>query len=767
MSKYKNNIPIVFSFDSNYFIPSLVAIDSLLTFSNEDTFYDIFLLVDSSIGVYHVNKIKSSFLKFKNKNIKFISMDDVCFNNLPISKKWNKSVYYRLLIPKIINNYDKVIYSDVDVLFMKDLTEVYTTDVNNYYWGGVAAERNEHAICHQYYPENSNEFIFMSGFMLMNLKKLRDDNKIRDFFYTIDIYKERLKMFDLEVLNLSCNKIKALPIEYCVLENIYDSNNITLASEYRWLIKIYSHDELIKSKNNPAIIHYAGKDIKIWNRKKHDISIEYFDFLKNFREFLTVIYIGDNDLIGNKFNGHDLHTYLREKDIDANHLVINKESNDKTTFLYNSNVENFTDGIIKNKLFVESDIIHIHLIHNTPFDLKYFPLITKLKPTIITLHDPFFLGGHCIHHFTCDKWKTHCYDCEYLDKPFAIENDDTALRFEIKKQAIQNSDITAIVASKWMEDKVKQSPIWKGKKIYRVPFGINQDLFKPRNIIEAKKELGIKDNSITFMFRSESSPYKGLDILKEAFKNIRTKNKPTLITVAQKGLLNEFRDKFNIIEYDWVKDDNLMVRLYQACDIFLMPSRQEAFGMMAIEAMSCGKMVLALEGTSLPDVINSPNCGIACKEEEYSRVLQRLVDNPDEMIERGKKSLEFARKNYNKDVYIDRIIEIYKEVIASHKTDESADLILEQLSKHCSNYTPKQINAEANTNNNLLDRSKEDLRLSSNWFTLFGISNNKTRLRITFFGIKFTIKMTKRDVDRVAWFIPVRKWRDNFRKKFE
>ncbi len=43
--------------------------------------------------------------------------------------------------------------------------------------------------------------------------------------------------------------------------------------------------------------------------------------------------IGDNDLIGNKFNGHDLHIYLNKRGIESNHLIANPpQSRDGKTF---------------------------------------------------------------------------------------------------------------------------------------------------------------------------------------------------------------------------------------------------------------------------------------------------------------------------------------------------------------------------------------------------------------------------------------------------
>lgn len=480
-------------------------------------------------------------------------------------------------------------------------------------------------------------------------------------------------------------------------------------------------------------------DIKLLAPSKFDFYIDMRNLYKEIgyieateyinKKLIRNLQIGQNDLIGNKFGGHDLHLYLREKFIDSIHLVENKDSDDINTFKYfNPNDTQKTIQFIKSKFFIESKIIHLHIIHNIPnnlIDLMYLPLMSRLKPIVWTIHDPWAIGAHCVHHFDCQKWKSHCYDCEYLDKPFELKTDDTALTFEIKKRSIQDSNITAIVASKWMENKIKESPLWYGKKIYRIPFGINHNIFKPRDITEAKKELGIYENAFVIMFRSEKSEYKGLDIIKKALENIKSERDIVLITVFKKSLLEEFKDKYKIIEYDFIKNDYQLVKLYQACDIFLMPSKQETFGMMAIEAMSCGKTVLALEGegTALPDIINSPQCGIAVKEEEYTEKLQYLIDNPNEIIERGKKSLEFARENYNKDIYVDRIINVYKEVINNHKIDDTHKLILNQLYKYMNDY--KAIEIKDYKNKNLI---------------LFGFFYNNKYFTTYLFGIKITFK---------------------------
>lgn len=403
----------------------------------------------------------------------------------------------------------------------------------------------------------------------------------------------------------------------------------------------------------------------------------------------SCLQVGDQDLIGGKFNGHMLHIGLREKNIDAYHYVCKKESEDEYTFLLNnSDQKSLFDSLVFNKIFAASDIIHLHLIHNTQFDLSHLPFLSRLKPVIWTLHDPFALNGHCIYHGTCDKWKSQCMDCNHLETPFLRQEDTSCLEFALKKNAIAQSNMQAIVASKWMYDKVKASSIWQNKPVHLVPFGVDHNIFAPGDTQSARREMGLPADAIVLFARTQRY-FKGLDILKESLDRLATHNNIVLLTVGQNGLLPNLPPSIFHKEYGWVTDDKKLAMLYQACDIFLMPSEQEAFGMMAIEAMSCGKMVLALDvvTSALPSVINAPHCGLAVDRTTYPHELLRLIAHPQEILQRGTDSLEYARKNYNFIVYLNNLIEVYKNTIETFTYSEESKNVLFQIQKYAP-YSP-------------------------------------------------------------------------------
>lgn len=271
-------IPVVFTFDKRIVLGAAVAIKSLVDTANADTMYDIY--------VYHPDiddKIVNEFKKMLDgtkHSITFEYIDKNRFKDAPINKggSWTEIVYYRLLIPELLPQYDKVIYADTDVLFKKDLTDVYNMDISDYECSAVAMEpNNENMICHKYFPENKNQYTYISSFIVFNNKKMRQENFVQRVFETIKNFNSRLKFFDLDTLNITCNKMMNLPYRYGVFQSLYYNDDITKAWEYSFLKGVYSDEELLKEKAETVMLHYAGKMGKPWRRK--NIPQDYKEYM--------------------------------------------------------------------------------------------------------------------------------------------------------------------------------------------------------------------------------------------------------------------------------------------------------------------------------------------------------------------------------------------------------------------------------------------------------------------------------------------------------
>ena len=262
------NIPVVFCFDKRIILGASVAIKSLIDCANDDTSYDI-RIFHSDIEVNDQKNI-TLLANGTRHSIAFHYINPDIFKGAPHNNKsWTELVYYRLLIPEIMKEYDKVIYSDVDVMFKGDLSEVYNIDLTGYEMAAVPVEINnkDTMICHTYFPENTNDKIYISSFIVFNSKLMREEKTVDKFFDVIRKVNKRLRFYDLDTMNIAINRFLPISFKYGTFQSIMYNDNVKQAQEYDFLKGVYSDEELIEAKENTVMIHYAGRMGKPWRMK--------------------------------------------------------------------------------------------------------------------------------------------------------------------------------------------------------------------------------------------------------------------------------------------------------------------------------------------------------------------------------------------------------------------------------------------------------------------------------------------------------------------
>lgn len=401
---------------------------------------------------------------------------------------------------------------------------------------------------------------------------------------------------------------------------------------------------------------------------------------------IKVLEINNIDLIGKRFNGYDLIEYFENSKIEVNQIVVLKKSkNNKVITFFDESLHNLffnlaeyenrklsthscvsiiDNYLFNNEYYKNCDIVHLHMLHNTRLSLFSLLEIYKDKKIIISLHDPWFMTGRCVHPFECQEWRNGCLKCNYLDTLFPFKNDNAASLWKLKKEVFENIDCELIVSSKYMLDMVKASPILSKQKVNFIPFGVDLNLFKPlKSNSGSRKKYNISEDSIVLFFRAQFE-FKGLEFIIEALKKLDIEKEITLLTCDTPGLLTELEGKYKIIECG-VVEGNQMIELYQICDIFLMPSKGESFGMMAVEAMACGKPVIIFDNSSLPSVTFAPECGFVVENmnsEKLKKGIQYLIENPEERKLRGNLGRQLAEQHYNIDDYNKKIEKLYIKV---------------------------------------------------------------------------------------------------------
>jgi glycosyltransferase involved in cell wall biosynthesis len=487
----------------------------------------------------------------------------------------------------------------------------------------------------------------------------------------------------------------------------------------------------------------------------------YTDALEMLRiKMMPSLQINYTDLPGQRFNGYDLHLNLLELGYESSQIVWDKVSDSNSVFGLSTLKRNaeffnyirmmeeefdrkaefspFTDDILNNSKFLDASLIHLHIIHHPAFNINDLEVIAELKPTIWTLHDPWVLSGHCIHHNDCDHWKTQCKNCPFLGEEFKIQHDNTALQFKRKRKSLENANVHLVVSSNWMKEKVLQSPFLKDKVVSVIPFGVDQEIFAPGDSRRgrSKHKISSKENVV---FARVDSAFKGTRILEDALNFAARTNDVTLITVGEIGILKNLNSRVRHIELNWINDVYDLVDIYRACDIFLMPSERESFGVMAIEAMSCGKTVLALDITSsaLPETINSPHCGMAVPENQFGLELVKLLESPDIREQRGKLSLDFASKEYNLENYVASTLDLYKEVVKKFRPSAEGETILDQTRQNISTYRSGENNRQSVQSREVL-RIRGHIYAAKYYYRSYGLIPTIRKIRVKFKRVKST-----------------------------
>jgi rhamnosyl/mannosyltransferase len=119
-----------------------------------------------------------------------------------------------------------------------------------------------------------------------------------------------------------------------------------------------------------------------------------------------------------------------------------------------------------------------------------------------------------------------------------------------------------------------------------------------------------------------------------------------------------------------VSDDDLPA-LLQACDIFVFPSitTNEAFGLVLVEAMACGKPSVACDlASGVPYVCADGVNGLICApgdSDAFARVVNTMLENPELLGRLGRAGLDRARNEFSAPVMVRRTLDLFAGLVAS------------------------------------------------------------------------------------------------------
>ncbi len=212
---------------------------------------------------------------------------------------------------------------------------------------------------------------------------------------------------------------------------------------------------------------------------------------------------------------------------------------------------------------------------------------------------------------------------------------------------------------------IKERLMEKGiKNIFVLPNAVDADHYHPADDEEKK------DSFVLFVGRIGKE--KKLEVLIEAAPKILEEFPELDFEIIGKGLHKNWyqnlvkerglEDKFNFRGY--VAEEEL-VKSYQNCDVFVIPSDTETQGLVALEAMACGSPVVGARAGGLKYTISHGSDGFLFSPgstSELSKYVIKLLKNEEMRTEMGRKAREKAEK-FSAERIGDRWIDFYSKIL--------------------------------------------------------------------------------------------------------
>jgi len=254
-----------------------------------------------------------------------------------------------------------------------------------------------------------------------------------------------------------------------------------------------------------------------------------------------------------------------------------------------------------------------------------------------------------------------------------IATGDPYLVYQLLSAAQRCNEL--VVASKFMAREVKEKIGINAKVVY---LGVDHKTFKPISITKARRIVGLPlDKKIVFWLQ-RISPEKDLKTLIDAIPEVAREIPDVLFII--KGRKSGDDKYYNyILQYcrkrlsAYFKNVQLSFKYvnhtklpyyYNSSDIFVLTSRLEGFGLALVEAMSCGKPVVATNAASVPEIVG--DAGILFEpgnSKDLSKKLIELLINEDSKAAYGIKARKRVIENFNWSKSAEQYCNIYSQYL--------------------------------------------------------------------------------------------------------
>lgn len=316
------------------------------------------------------------------------------------------------------------------------------------------------------------------------------------------------------------------------------------------------------------------------------------------------------------------------------------------------------------KILESGELGRIDIIHNTSdYNGIIIPSNKKKNPVIATIHHPYADERRI--------YRANTSITEYFK--YALHRKIDYLEYNSKLLCRKSDRLIAV--SNYTAKSVMAEYGIQPDKISIIPNAVDINRFNPDiDGTEIRKKLGIA-TEIVILFVGRLDFQKGIEYLIPAFSKI-VKDFPEakLIVVGDGPLKNNIRAAVNefglsgsVFLMGRTETDDLP-KIYAACDIFVVPSLMEGFGIVYLEAMACGKACIGANIGGVEDVIVDGNTGLLVPPADSDSIyhaIKKLLSDKDTLARFGKEGRKRVLENFTWKKVAAQTLEVYNKASGS------------------------------------------------------------------------------------------------------
>ena len=334
--------------------------------------------------------------------------------------------------------------------------------------------------------------------------------------------------------------------------------------------------------------------------------------------------------------------------------------------LFEIDIANTGSDITKLREFQEADVIHLHWINQGMLSLNGICKILRSgKPVVWTMHDIWPATGICHLTLGCHYFVNRCANCKYL--PGGGGSNDLASRIWQKKQQMQvDENIYYVACSRWLESEAKTSALLKGQKITSIPNPIDTHIYKKGSKEEARQRLGLPLDKKLILFASQrvTNENKGMSYLIEACRQLSDLCEVVILG----GHAEEVEAQLPMKAYPlgYVNEEQRIVDVYNAADVFVLPSLSENLPNTIMEAMACGVPCVAFKVGGIPEEIDHLKNGYVAAyrdAEDLAKGIEWVLEEADyESL--SQQAVHKVMQCYSQRSVAVKYLEVYQQAMA-------------------------------------------------------------------------------------------------------